>query len=248
MKSAEGLLKNAIKLGIFILPFLPFVVTDSLFFPFITGKNFAFRIIVEILLVLWVMLVLKNRTYLPRRSLLLWSVAILFAVLVLATVFSINPYKSFWSNAERMEGLFGMLHLLALFVIMAGVFKERDWMQFFGVTLVASIGVAFHAIGQLAGFYETHRGTRMDSNFGNSTYFAIYAIFMIFLSAYVAYATGKGKVRPFGGEYNRWITWGLGALGVVYVILLYLNATRGALLGFLVGAFLVALLLTIFSR
>src|SRR3989344_2771691 len=186
MKSAEGLLKNAIKLGIFILPFLPFVVTDSLFFPFITGKNFAFRIIVEILLVLWVMLVLKNRTYLPRRSLLLWSVAILFAVLVLATVFSINPYKSFWSNAERMEGLFGLLHVFMFFVITASVFKVRDWIQFLFTVLVASVGVALHGLGQLFGWYDIHQGgVRVDANFGNAAYFAGYSLFIVFFSLYL---------------------------------------------------------------
>ena len=45
-------LKNTLRwtvlASIFLLTLIPFLVPTSLFFPFITGKNFAFRILVEI--------------------------------------------------------------------------------------------------------------------------------------------------------------------------------------------------------
>ena len=34
----------AVLAGIFILPFIPLVVTKGMFFPFVTGNNFFFRI------------------------------------------------------------------------------------------------------------------------------------------------------------------------------------------------------------
>jgi len=44
----KDFLKAVVYAGIFAVPFLTLFVVDSYFFPFITGKNFAFRIIVEI--------------------------------------------------------------------------------------------------------------------------------------------------------------------------------------------------------
>ena len=49
MKSFEHALRYVAIAGAFALPFVVLFVAQSLFFPFITGKNFAFRIIVEIM-------------------------------------------------------------------------------------------------------------------------------------------------------------------------------------------------------
>ena len=37
--------------ALFLIPFIPLYVANSLFFPFITGKGFAFRILVEVAVV-----------------------------------------------------------------------------------------------------------------------------------------------------------------------------------------------------
>ncbi len=248
MTQSERWLKNTIKAAIFILPFLPFVVTDSLYFPFITGKNFVFRVIIEILLVLWVVLAIKNKKYLPGKSAVLWAVLAFFGALTLATVFSINPYRSFFSNAERMEGLFGLLHVLGLFMVTASIFNKKDWAQFFSVTLVAAVGVAIHGIGQLVGWFEIHQGgVRVDANFGNAAYFAGYSLFVIFFSLYLFTRVRAGEYVPFGKDYRKIWLWALGAVSVIYVVLLYLNQTRGAMLGLLGGLFVAALLRAIFG-
>src|SRR3989344_4200363 len=248
MLTREHLLKNAIKIGIFILPFLPYLVTSSLFFPFITGKNFTFRIVIEVLIVLWSLLVLHNRVYHPRMSVVLWSVLGFFGVLVLSTIFSINSYKSFWSNAERMEGLFGMLHVLAFFLIATGVFRKKEWVQFFLVVLVASVGVAFHGIGQLLGLYDIHQGgVRVDANFGNAAYFAGYSLFIIFVSLLFVARVKRGGDVPFA-RFRTPMQWALGVLASVFLLLLYFNATRGAMLGLLAGLFVTSLLFAVFGR
>ena len=50
---------------LFLIPFIPFLVFDghfapNFFFPYITGKNFMFRILIEIVLALYVLLALKE--------------------------------------------------------------------------------------------------------------------------------------------------------------------------------------------
>ena len=111
--------------GIFAIPFIPLYVSSSMFFPFITGKNFAFRIIVEIIFALWAILALQDKTARPKRSYLLYSVLALVVIDGLATAFSLNLYRSFWSNYERMDGYINILHLGAYFLVLISVFKEK---------------------------------------------------------------------------------------------------------------------------
>ena len=55
MSTLEKTLRWIVLGGVFALPFVPLIVADgvhfpyNLFFPYITGKNFAFRLIVEIM-------------------------------------------------------------------------------------------------------------------------------------------------------------------------------------------------------
>jgi hypothetical protein len=44
----KDILRGIIYVGLFAIPFLTLYVANENFFPYITGKNFWFRIIVEI--------------------------------------------------------------------------------------------------------------------------------------------------------------------------------------------------------
>ena len=85
-------LKIIILSGLFATPLIPFIVTNSLFFPFITGKAFTFRILTEILFCLWVILMVKDETYRPKKSWLLYAVSAFVAVIFLADIFGVNFY------------------------------------------------------------------------------------------------------------------------------------------------------------
>nr|MDP7365942.1 hypothetical protein [Candidatus Paceibacterota bacterium] len=90
--------------GIFAVPFIPLVISSTMFFPFITGKNFAFSIIVELLLGGWAILAVLDKAYRPKFTLLLISILSFVGIIAIADIFGANPFKSFWSNFERMEG------------------------------------------------------------------------------------------------------------------------------------------------
>ena len=45
MHAADKTLLWIARIGVFLMPFIPLIVSGTMFFPFITGKNFAFRII-----------------------------------------------------------------------------------------------------------------------------------------------------------------------------------------------------------
>ncbi|MDP3764308.1 MAG: O-antigen ligase family protein [bacterium] len=230
-----------IKLGLLAVPILPLVITKSLYFPFITGRNFIFRIIIEIIFVLWVWLMMVDANYRPRASIILYSVIAWLGVLFLATIFSVSPYKSFWSGFERMEGFWGYWHYFIYFLVLISVFKkERDWVTFFGVSLATSLVVSFYAVAQIFGLADIHQGDdRIDATMGNATYLAIYIVFHIFLLAWLFFKS-EGK--------SIFLRMGLLALILFETFIVYKTATRGAILGLIAGLFIGTIVNAIYSR
>ncbi len=229
-------LKNFIYGGLFILPLLPLLVVSDLLFPFIAGKGFFFRILVELIFAAWLLLALRDYNYRPRRSPLMLAGGIFLLILILATVFGVDPLKSFWSNFERMEGLSLYLHLAAYFLVLTSMLKTlRGWRYFFFTSLGVSVVVSIHSVGQLLGLYNIHQGgARIDANFGNATYLAVYLLFHLFLSAWL-WTTTKSK--------NYYTGVALAVLGVVQLFLLYHTATRGAIIGLILGVVVSALII-----
>lgn len=229
--------------GIFLLPFIVFIVTSSLFFPFITGKNFFFRIVVEIMTASWLALALISSEYRPRRSWLLGAFALFVAVMAIADAHGVMPFKSFWSNFERMDGWVTLAHLFCYTVVAASMLTtERLWKALMHTMLGVSVLVSGYGLLQLAGMATINQGgVRLDATFGNATYLAVYMLFMIFIAAFlladawVARAPGR----------RTGIVLAYGAVIALDFMILFFTATRGALLGLIGGAMLAALLMTV---
>ncbi|OGD67248.1 hypothetical protein A2442_00550 [Candidatus Campbellbacteria bacterium RIFOXYC2_FULL_35_25] len=238
-KEIENILRYIIYGAIFLVPFIPFIVFNNTFFPFITGKAFTFRILVEIMVGLWAILALLNAKYRPKNSLVLVLSAVFVAVIGLADIVGVNPLKSIWSNFERMEGWVTLLHLFGFFVVTSSLMKKEIWYRFFNVSIGASILMSFYGFMQLAGKFEIHQGsTRLDATFGNSSYLAIYMLIHIFLTLFLLL---KVKKQSF-------VKWIYGLVIILQVITLYNTATRGALLGLVGGLFVTALFVAIFEK
>ena len=236
MSKSLNLIKYLLYAGIFAVPFLAFIVSSSMFFPFITGKNFSFRIIVEAMTALWLVLMLFDARYKPRKSWVLAMLAIFVGVVALSSLLGENFYRSFWSNYERMEGLVTYLPLLAYFLVLAGTMKtERIWNRLFHTTLFASAIIAFYGVFQLFGILQTHQGNRLDATLGNASYLAVYMIFHIFLAMALFY-----RAR----DYRKWIYL---FIIILESFVLYHTATRGAILGTIGGLFISWILIAILS-
>ncbi|PCI30362.1 hypothetical protein COB55_00135 [Candidatus Wolfebacteria bacterium] len=212
--------------GIFAVLLTPFIVDKTLFFPFITGKAFYFRTIVEIISLAWILLALKDESYRPRASWIAYSLGAFLVIIGLADLLGENPLKSIWSNFERMEGYVTLLHLGAYFIVLATVINTKKlWNIFFNASVLASVGMSVFAIFQLAGKAVINQGgVRVDGTFGNASYLAIYLLFNIFITAFL-FSRSKGILV-------RW--WYSGAI-LLQGIILYYTATRGAFLGLLAG-------------
>ncbi len=225
---------------IFITPFIALIVSSSMFFPFITGKNFTFRILVEVMLGAWLLLMFIDATYRPKFSWILGAAGIFLAVITVADFTGANPFRSFWSNYERMEGLVTHIHLFLFFIIAGSVIvSEQLWNWFWRTYLVASLIVAMNAFSQLAGKSAIHQGsTRLDATLGNATYLAIYALFNIFIAMFL-YARSDKKSG---------FAWLYPVVAVVNLVVLYYTQTRGSLLGLVGGGLLAFLLVAFFDK
>ncbi len=249
MSTLEKTLRWIVIGAIFLLTLIPFLVPQSLFFPFITGKNFAFRILVEVMAAGWLGLALVYPHYRPRRSWILAAFAVFVAIIALADAVGVYPFKSFWSNFERMDGWVTLAHLFTLVVVASSMLNtERLWRAFFQTTLGVSVAVAGYGFLQLFGVASLTAGfsslSRLDATFGNPIYLAVYMLFHAFIAA-LLWAQTWGKSAP-GTRLG--FSLGYGAVLAIDCIVLLLTATRGTILGLIGGAFVTAVLIALFGR
>ncbi len=237
--------------GVFLVLITPFLVAGSwgippYFFPFITAKNFTFRILVELSLLLYVILALREPKYRPRPSLIMWAVLGLVVWMGLSTITSVDPIKSFWSNFERMDGYVNLLHLFAWFVITGAVLTaENLWGRFIntsiGLSAVQGL-VALLQVMHLFGFAPSSQsGIRADTTFGNATYLAVFMLFNIFLTLFML-AGRLQKGRLSGGWQALY-----GLALVLQFAGLFFTETRGAQLGVIGGLIVSALWIAVFA-
>jgi O-antigen ligase len=220
--------------ALFLVPLTPLIVANTLFFPFITGKAFYFRILVEVAFGAWVILALADARYRPRFSWILISVLAFVGWMFIADLFALNVEKAFWSNFERMEGWVLLAHLAAFFIASSSVLRvDNKWRAWFLTSLGVSLVVLGYAFLQATGVWTIHQGqTRLDASFGNSIYLAIYLLFNTFIAGWLAFT-----------ENRAWLKWSLLALAGVSIVFIFLTQTRGTIIA-LIGALILAAVLT----
>lgn len=235
----KDILKGVLYVALFAIPFIPLIVADTFFFPFITGKNFTFRILVEVAFTAWVLLALYDVKFRPRFSWVLAGLTTLIGVMFFANLFGEYQTKSFWSNFERMEGYVTLVHVFLLVITLGSALRtEKAWNWFLNTTLFSASILSIYAFGQIAGSFEISQGTaRIDGTLGNAAYMAVYMLFHAFIALIMLVRT-----RQF---YPRL---GYGALALMFIYLLIQTATRGTAIGLIGGLVLAALYIAIFSR
>ena len=239
---SEGTAKSVAKwvaLGaLFLLPFTPLIVANSYFFPFITGKAFYLRILIEIAVVAWAVLALLDKEYRPRFSWIGASVVGFVLWMFVADAFALNATKAFWSNFERMEGWVLLVHLLGLFFSASAVLRvEKKWRAWFLTSIGVAVIISGYALLQLNGTYAIYQGSvRIDSTLGNSAYLAVYLLFSTFVALWLALT-----------EKYSWLKWSLIVLAVIEGTLIFFTETRGTIIGFVLALTLATFLATVTS-
>ncbi len=128
------------------------MVSADLLFPFITGKNFLWRTLIECALVGWASLAILDPRYrIDWRNPIFLSFSLFMLTMMVANLFGVDSVQSFWSNAERMDGYIGLLHMFGFFIAGFGFMRVQytagiSFNIVVFVLVVISMGVNFQSL------------------------------------------------------------------------------------------------------
>jgi len=241
----KDILKWLVYGGLFAVPFLTLYVENDYFFPFITGKNFWFRIIVDLTLVAWITLAFYDARYRPQWSWILGGAGALLVIMFFANLFGQHPQSSFWSNFERMDGYVSLVHTYLYMLILGSVLKTKvEWIWLLNTTLVAAVLVAVGGLSQYFGvdalislFNISATTNRVDSTLGNAAYMAVYMLFHVFILVWLFMQTKAIELKVV-----------YGAILPMFIFVLIETGTRGTAVGLAVGAVVAAAYIGLFEK
>lgn len=219
--------------------FAPTMISESLLYPFITGKNLLFRSLVILGAVVFAYIVYTKKTFVLVKTPIHIAFLSFVGVLLLADLLGVNPLRSLFSNFERMEGWFTHLLLFVFFFIITQTITTlQAWRTVVQVSLVANIYVMLFALGQYLGMINIFQSVdRIDGTLGNATYLAGYAMMYVFLLSWLAYTARETSAR-----------WLYGVLGLVNIFIIFVSLTRGGVVALVAGTTIAALLLIAFEK
>ena len=200
--------------------------------------------IIEILFILWLILVLKDRKYLPPRNAVFWSLSGLAGVFVLTTFTSVDPAKSFLGTMERGSGVFTWLHYFIFFIITASAFKYiKEWFNLFNWSVAVSLVVSLYALAQRLGLQSVYESgvDRATGTIGNAAFLASYLILSIGLALVLLFSKENFSRKNLSYRIFCYSALFLNLAAV------YLSGTRGAVLGILAGFFFFVLFFVFFG-
>ena len=221
-RNLRNVLLIAIAAGILLVLLMPLIVNAPplipTYFPFIVGKALFFRMMVEIIFGLWLVLIFRFPEFRLPRSWLVTILSLYLLAALLAAFFGVSFTRSFWSTYERMEGVLNLLHWFAFVLVVASVVrKTKYWRWLLTANLAVGLFVAFIGIAQYYGVKVVsyiEQKQRIDSTLGNPVYVgAVMAVNIMMALALLAHTfetegtavaeqtrSGKKKRRPQRSE------------------------------------------------
>jgi O-antigen ligase len=213
-----------------MLAFIPLIVVtfNSVFFPFVTGKNIflrGFLVLTSILFIIYFFYTKKFREEIVQKvnkfikhPLVISILAFVF-ILIISTIFAVDKYNAFWGNIERAEGLVGIIYFFAFFVFSLLIFEKKDWLVFFKLSLFTSFILLFRE------FWQFFSGiSRPGSLTDNPAFLAGYLLFSIACS-FIVFNETKSKF---------WKSFSI-ILLVLSILGIFITQTRGTILGLALG-------------
>lgn len=232
--SVEKYLNKVVEYGIFLLLFLPLV-----FLPFYTQDMYALpkvtflRLLVLGLIGTWGLKIIYTRKLEFRRSPLDLPILFFFLLLILSTIFSLNPSISLLGRFKRHEGLFTWISYLFLFFATTNfILRSKQTRRLLTTLVLVSVPISIYGIFQHFGwdflsYAEAVDITRSFSTLGNPVFFGTYLTLVIPLALSLLFQKGT---------LSRKFLWGgIGALALLSLVYTY---GRGAWLGAL-GALII---------
>jgi len=245
----KNIIKWTILTGLWAVLLIPFCVNSSMFFPYISGKNFIFRIIIEIIFALWVYLAFVDAKYRPKFSWISVSVCVFVFIMALADIFAVNPMKAIWSNYERMDGWITLIHLLMYLTVFGSVLKSKqNWMWFFRSSVIASMIMIIFVIQE----WLKTGVDRVSVTLGNPIYVAVYFLFNFFFALILLYEDvilkSENSPKSVKAIFSNWLSYTYLIAAFVCVFGIWRTSTRGVILGLLGGLVVSSIIIAVFEK
>ncbi|TSC75451.1 MAG: glycosyl transferase family protein [Parcubacteria group bacterium Gr01-1014_30] len=220
-----------------VIAVTPFYKVSSLYFPFVSGRVYLFRLLVVLAFFFWIWHLTKVTSYKLQvtRSILVVALILFFLAQILVSFFGVDPLFSFFSSISRSDGVFQYGFWILYLLMLIFVFKEdKDWKILFSVfTVVAFIMSLFAWLG-FPPEQEIY-----GNLFGNPAYFSGFLIFAIGFSL----LTFERKFFSNPLLNNLFLV-----LSVFFAVTLVFTKIRGAFIGLAGGIFLFCALSAVFLR
>ncbi|MFA4872124.1 MAG: O-antigen ligase family protein [Patescibacteria group bacterium] len=250
MNQLKSVLIGVIKSLLFLTALTPLIVVSKIPFPFVLGKILFFRSIIEITLILFIVhlfllfnqhksaqIGINQRLKIcinPFKSALI-SVLILFLIsLIISTVFAVNPYRAFWGDLERGEGLFGFLHFFAFLIMAVAIFEKKDWLNFFKLSLGVGFILIFYAFLQ---YFHVRNfpflfisEVRPFSFIGNPSFLATHMFFLMMFAVVIFYQHKSAQIG-INQRFNIFWKYFSFLIIILSALTIFITATRGAIVG-----------------
>lgn len=251
------ILNTILRYGLLLAVFAPLVIFRNNFSVFNFGKVIVFRMLIEVLLIVYVILAVKYEEFRPwprlvdfkklkslfnPRHVIFTALGLFTLSFLVSTFLGVNWHKSFWGEWERMGGLFSWLHYYAFFIMLISVFRKReDWLNILWLSVFTAIVSSFYGFLQkgesLSIVGASPERGRILGTLGNAAAFAGYLLFNFYFALYLFFESKSKKIKAI-----------LIAICAIFGTAIYLTVVRGAVLALAVSLFLFLLLLLIRKR
>lgn len=222
--------------GIFLILALPLLNIPPLFYPSAWAGSIVFRIIFSVLLFLFIWELLFKKDYFRETAAKIknipWLISIplaIFVILViLSTIFSLQPLFSIWGIPSRGDGSLNLLFYIIFAIFCYLVVEKKDWQKVLNAGIIAAILVSFIAIGQqfkiFGGDFLVAYSSRPPSTLGNTDLLATYLLLFTFLTFVFALKEKKLFLKIF---YFSSL--------VLFLFIILITLSRATFLGLAVG-------------
>lgn len=235
------ILEKILYYGLILTLLTPLVIGESLIFPFVSIKAYFFYILIDILFIIYLILLSQKAIYPKHSKLLLIFIGLTLFGFIL-DLFGISFKNSLWGNYERMMGIYTALHLLLYLWLLLSIFNHNGkYYKLLNFSLVVSLFVSIY--GFLQYFKVNFFGIvlpaddRIIATFGNAAFLAGFVLIFVFVALYLFFKTNSKYWRIFY------------AISIIAnIVILFMTATRGALIGLVFGLLVMLVLLILFYK
>jgi len=235
-----------------VIAITPFLKTNSLYFPYVSGKVYVFRLLVMLAFFFWIWLMLKEKEYKPNfKNLLVIAVVLFFLAQVLVSFFGVDPVLSFFSTIERGDGVLQYGFWVLYFLMLISVLKsKKDWQIFLGGFLLVAFLISIYS------WFNYPKQPSLYGFFGNPAYFGGFLIFAIGFAAILIqeqtshYSAKAGDTEQvsLGEKHFPYLNLFFFSLILFFILSLIFTQIRGAYAGLAAGFGLFAILTILFLR